>query len=50
MVAKRGFARSVPQKTVRILKCGVSVVMTHQWELRELGGEISELRGRVEMR
>lgn len=48
--AERGFARSARQKAVRILKCGVGVVMTCQWELRELVGEISELRVRVETR
>ena len=43
MVAKHGFARSVPQKAVGILKNRVGVVVTHQWELSKLGGEISEL-------
>ena len=41
-VAKHGFARSAPQKAMRILKHGVGMVMTCQWVLRELG-EIVEL-------
>ena len=43
MAAKHGFARSAPQKAVGILKHGVGVVATRQWELSELGGEILEL-------
>jgi hypothetical protein len=50
MVVKCGFARSVPQKAVGILKCGVGVVVTHQWDLSELVGEISELSQRVSTR
>lgn len=42
-VAKHGFAKSTPQKAVRILKHAVGMVVTHQWELSELGGEILEL-------
>jgi hypothetical protein len=30
-------------KTVEALKNGAGVVMTHQWELSELDGEILEL-------
>ena len=41
--AKHGFARCAPQKAVGDLKHGADVVITHQWELSELGGEISEL-------
>ena len=41
--AKHGLPRSVPQKAVGILKHGIGMVMTHQWEFSELGGEISEL-------
>ena len=51
-VAKHGFARSAPQKAVGIWKRGASMVVTCQWELSELGGEISELwvRESAEMR
>ena len=42
-VAKHGFASSVPQKAMGILKCGVGVVVICQWELSKLGGKISEL-------
>lgn len=42
-VAKHGFAKSTPQKAVRILKHAVGMVVTHQWELSELGGKILEL-------
>jgi hypothetical protein len=38
-----GFVRSVPQKTLGILKCGVRVIATYQWEFSNLGGEILEL-------
>jgi hypothetical protein len=43
MEAKHGFARSTPQKAMGIWKRGAGVAMTHQWELSELGGKISEL-------
>jgi hypothetical protein len=43
MAAKHGFARSAPQRAMENLKHGTGVVMTFQWELRELGGEILEL-------
>ena len=43
MEAMHGFARSVSQKAMGILERGFGVVVTHQWELSELGGEISEL-------
>jgi hypothetical protein len=46
LAAKCGFARSTPQKAMGIWKRGAGVVMTHQWELIELGGEISEPRVR----
>lgn len=41
--AKCGFAGGAPQKAVGILKHGVGVVATHQWELGELGRKILEL-------
>ena len=37
------FARSAPQKAVRVLKYGAVMVLTLQWDLNELGGEISKL-------
>ena len=40
--AKRGFARSAPQKVMGILKCEVGMVATCQWEFSELGREILE--------
>jgi hypothetical protein len=40
MTAKCVFARSAPQKAVGVLKHGVGVVITRQWELSELCGEI----------
>lgn len=43
MVAKHGFARSAPQKVMRILKRGSGMVVTHQWELSELSGKILDL-------
>ena len=43
MVAKCGFAESVPQRAVGILKHGSGMVTTCQWELSKLGGEILEL-------
>ena len=45
-VQRCGFARSTPQEAVGIWKHGAGVVVTHQWELYKLGGEISELRVR----
>ena len=33
----------LPQKAMGIWEHGAGVAMTHQWELSELGGEISEL-------
>ena len=42
--AKHGFARSAPPKGCENLEHGAGVVATFQWELRELGGEISEFR------
>jgi hypothetical protein len=41
--AKRGFVRCAPQSHG---KCGAGIVVTSQWELSELGGEISELQVR----
>jgi hypothetical protein len=32
-----------PKKAMGIFKCGAGVVLTHQWELSKLDGEISEL-------
>jgi hypothetical protein len=43
---KRGFARSLPQKSVGIWMYKAGMVTTHQWELNKLGGEISELQVR----
>jgi hypothetical protein len=40
---KLWFARSAPQKAVRVLKYGAVMVLTLQWDLNELGGEISKL-------
>ena len=40
--SKGGFLRGVPKK-VGVLKHGAGVVVTRQWELSELGGEILEL-------
>ena len=37
-------------KAVGDLKHGVGVVVTHQWEPSELGGEIVEFRVRLSMR
>ena len=43
MAAKHGFAKNVPQKAMGTLKHVIGVIVTYQWELDELGGEISEL-------
>jgi hypothetical protein len=34
-------------KAIGDLKHGIGVVITHQWELSELGGEIVEFRVRI---
>jgi hypothetical protein len=49
-MAKHGFARSEPQKAVGILKCGVGVVLTSQWELSKLGTLKRALSQRVSTR
>jgi hypothetical protein len=43
MAAKCGFARRAPQKVMGNSKHEAGMVATSQWELSELGGEISEL-------
>ena len=43
MQAKCGFERSAPQQAVGLWKHEAGMVVTCQWELKELGGEISEL-------
>jgi hypothetical protein len=42
-VAKGVFAWCAPLKSLGVLKHGVGMVMTHLWELSELGVEILEL-------
>lgn len=43
MAAKHGFARSALQKAVGIWKHGAGVIVTHQGDLNELSGKISDL-------
>ena len=42
-VTKCGFSRSATQKAMGILKHWATMLVTYQWEIRKLGGEILEL-------
>jgi hypothetical protein len=43
MAAKHGFALCAPQKAMGVLKHEAGMVVTRQWELSELDGEILKL-------